>query len=347
MKIAYLVIWCNEPPSGGFRIVCEHANRLRKRGYSLEVWTLDKVVHPPFDLDVPIISLRYDFDLENQQLIKIYRDNITIPDVLIVTTYSLAFACRDFPQAKCFWYLQHDDCFMLPPASKPSITCAAALALPSLGFLCNSFWVQERLATRYGIHAVRIPCGVNRKLFHPSPPASKPGRLSLVAVLGGHDWKGAEDLYEAVLLVKQKVSDLELMAISASMQGIIALPPSLTADLRLFINPPQDMLRYIYSSADVFVSPSWYEGFGLPGLEAMACGVTVVTTDSGGVREYAIPEETAIVVPPKNPEALAEGILRVLNDEKLRQKLIKNGLEKVKEFDWEKSIDKLEEVFRS
>ena len=76
--------------------------------------------------------------------------------------------------------------------------------------------------------------------------------------------------------------------------------------------------------ANVFVYASWYEGFGLPPLEAMACGVPVVTTDCGGVLEYAIDGYNSLVTPIRDPTALAQAIQRLLSDRHLAAQLIQN-----------------------
>ncbi|UOF90552.1 glycosyltransferase [Fodinisporobacter ferrooxydans] len=82
----------------------------------------------------------------------------------------------------------------------------------------------------------------------------------------------------------------------------------------------------LYRSADVFVSTSWMEGFGLPPLEAMVCGTPVVTTNSGGILDFCEHGHSAYIVPPKNPESIAEGIMQVLTDQALAQKLVRGGL---------------------
>jgi len=98
----------------------------------------------------------------------------------------------------------------------------------------------------------------------------------------------------------------------------------------------------VYSSATIYVSGFWYEGFGLPLLEAMACGCAVVTTDSKGIDDFAIADKTCLKIPPQQPEAMAQAVKRLLKDHRLRSKLIKNGLKMAKKFTWDKSIDKLE-----
>jgi GT2 family glycosyltransferase len=96
----------------------------------------------------------------------------------------------------------------------------------------------------------------------------------------------------------------------------------------------------------VFAVGSWFEGFCQPGLEALACGVPLVTTDNGGCREYALHGETALVVPPRDAGAMADAIQRLLGDDQLAKQLSENGLDLVDaSFDWEQRADELAEVF--
>ena len=107
-------------------------------------------------------------------------------------------------------------------------------------------------------------------------------------------------------------------------------------------NVSEGKLVQIYNSVSIFLSSSLAEGFALPPAEALACGCAVVATDSGGIREYAEHGKTALLSPPGHPEALAQNLLRVLEDDGLRMQLAKQGHEKIKEFTWERSTDLLE-----
>jgi glycosyltransferase involved in cell wall biosynthesis len=102
-----------------------------------------------------------------------------------------------------------------------------------------------------------------------------------------------------------------------------------------------------YNLADLFVYPSFYEGFGIPPLEAMACGTPVITSDTSSLPEVV--GEAALKVAPKDTDALASSICRVLNDETLQNKMIQNGLSRAKEFSWHhtaaKTLQILEMVY--
>ena len=90
----------------------------------------------------------------------------------------------------------------------------------------------------------------------------------------------------------------------------------------------------LYNQADLFAYPSKYEGFGLPLLEAMACGVPVLTSRGSALAEVA--GDAAILVDPYSDPDIATGILRGLLDESLRSRLVDAGLDRVARFSWEK-----------
>lgn len=100
---------------------------------------------------------------------------------------------------------------------------------------------------------------------------------------------------------------------------------------------------YLYNLAEVFVYPSFFEGFGFPPLEAMACGVPTIVSNTSSLPEAV--GNGAIMVDPYNVDELAYAIRKVLEDKDLRENLIKKGLKQAKKFNWDKTAKKVLEVF--
>jgi len=107
-----------------------------------------------------------------------------------------------------------------------------------------------------------------------------------------------------------------------------------------------DQLPEHYVSADVFVRPSLSEGLGNVFLEAMACGLPVIGTEVGGIPDFLKDKETGLFCEVSNPQDIAEKIKEILKDDNLRNYLIKNGLELVREkYSWDKISSQMKEVF--
>lgn len=103
-------------------------------------------------------------------------------------------------------------------------------------------------------------------------------------------------------------------------------------------------LAEIYNAVDLFVFPSLYEGFGIPPLEAMACGTPVITSNTSSLPEVV--GDAAIQINPYDVEKFAEEMYEVLTNERLKEEMIRKGLERSKMFSWENSAKKTLKVYR-
>ncbi len=99
----------------------------------------------------------------------------------------------------------------------------------------------------------------------------------------------------------------------------------------------------LYRNASLFVFPSFYEGFGLPPLEAVACGCPLVVSNVGSLPEVC--GDAAYYVNPYDVENITEGMYKVLTNNALGQRLIQKGFERVEMFNWERSAKEHKKVF--
>ncbi|MEI9475043.1 MAG: glycosyltransferase family 1 protein [Deltaproteobacteria bacterium] len=152
--------------------------------------------------------------------------------------------------------------------------------------------------------------------------------------------KNYQRLLEAYQMVQKEDNNIKLVLIGARGYGDKAvlkkIRESKLEHCVLFLGwLPAEDIPVIYCASEVFVFPSLHEGFGIPVLEAMACGVPVVCSRIEPLTEVA--GEAALFVDPLQVPEIAEGILSVLRDGQLRERLVKEGLKRAEKFSWEET----------
>jgi len=148
-----------------------------------------------------------------------------------------------------------------------------------------------------------------------------------------------ENIYVVICAGPADTSELSkwIQAVAANNSRIILIEKML----------PKDELNELYSHAQVFVCPSVYEPFGIINLEAMACETVVVASRVGGIAEVVDDEKTGLLVPPKDPIALADAVNRVFKSDELKRNFSKAAKQKiVKEFSWESIAQKTISLYK-
>ncbi len=153
--------------------------------------------------------------------------------------------------------------------------------------------------------------------------------------------KNISNILKAFQLLKTKITHNLIIAGNLAKSTHITIPSDNRVIYKGWVS--EDQKIELYKRASLLIYPSLYEGFGLPPLEAMACGCPVIISNVASLPEVC--GDAAYYVNPYSVESIAEGIQKVLTDENLRLSLIKKGLERAKLFTWEKSAKEHLKVF--
>ncbi|MBL7086314.1 MAG: glycosyltransferase family 4 protein [Candidatus Cloacimonetes bacterium] len=221
----------------------------------------------------------------------------------------------------------------------------ASWKLP-LKHIVTSNVLKDLVKEKVGIDAYEpVVNGVNFEKFFPDYRFIERGmnRDTRVGMIYHPYWgKGVTDGLVAFRMAKKRYPELKLVLLGKDYPR----PGEIPDEHKFHYNPPQSDVRKIYSSCAIWLMPSWHEGCACVPAEAMACKCAVVSTDVGGVRDYSVPGETCLISPPQDPEALADNIISLLNDDQKRTDMSEKGYEHIQRFTWQKATKKLLHIIK-
>jgi glycosyltransferase involved in cell wall biosynthesis len=313
---------------GGCKLLAETANRLHQRGHKV-------IVSIPEGKPI-------DFDLKCEVVRMPTLDASFIPDgdVILPNYYTTVMPSFTAFPTKCMRLSLGYE----PMWSNDKEGTLKTYALP-IPIFSISQWHHDLILKETEKHSMVINPGIDHSIFKPNEKNHTSNKTKKILFLArdpnlNYGFKGITDFTNAMMIVKQKtkIPFIIHLLCPEGEHHLTGLP------VQIF-GPTNDngMVKH-YHESDIFVSASWFESFGYPVLEAMACGTTVVTTDSGGVRDFAINNKTCLMCPPKQPNALAEAILFALKpaNEKKLSIMKSHAQQKSLEFTWERYITQLE-----
>lgn len=197
--------------------------------------------------------------------------------------------------------------------------------------------IEQYFLQRYGQRTHTIMNGVDLDTFYPAAPRM-PGKHWTIALLGNPTipLKGVLQALMALVLVQKELPDycFHLRVVSgedvSSRFDSDFKHPAVTFSIQYRLTP--DQIRELFQSADAYINASYYEGFGLPSLEAMACGLPVVQVDNHGLDGVIVDGENCVVSKSQDPRHIAGALLRLITDKALRQRVRNMGLVTAQQF---------------
>ena len=262
-------------------------------------------------------------------------------DVSIATSAPVAAPTAVYGTGLPAYFMQHYEAIMADDFEDPVFMLAEAKLAVDLPILkiASSSWLGGVVEERHGGPVPVCTMGIDQAAWYPD--GSPPDEPFTVVSYGGRNvrWKDFPTGAEAIRLARREIPDLRWRVYGGG-----SLPPDND------VAPYEDLgwrkpeeLRAIYSESHATLCPSWYESFPRYPIEAMACGSAVVTTPFG-TEDYTRDGENCLVVPRREPERMAEALVRLWRDQDLRRRLTEQAREDVKEITWERSVTRMEEL---
>lgn len=332
-------------PIGGNKIIFEYANRFTRAGHTVNI------VFPSMHLaeEQPLftrigMALRYPvlhlyrggyapdgwFALDEKVRLHwvstLEEHNIPDSDVVIATACETADPVASYSARKGrkFYFIQHFEDWNFSPER-----VRETWKLP-LRKIVIAKWLRA-LAEELGEPADLVYNGHDFDEFGVDVPPEEKDKRELIMLYHTSEWKGSKVGLEAFELVRARHPDAHLTVFSATRK-----PSAFPGHVEYHYRPSPKELRRLYNRAAIYLATSFTEGWGLTIPEAMQCGSAVACSDIPGY-EAALHERTALRSPPGDAVALAANAIRLMEDDTLRLRLAQAGIEKVREYSWDRA----------
>jgi hypothetical protein len=239
-------------------------------------------------------------------------------DVVIADSWQVTSALLSYnPPKKLFEFVQHDE--RLYHGQPDEVE--AVYRAPNVSKIVVASWLKELFERDFAATPALVVNTIDREAFYPDGGVlHNSDTLRVTLLVHTYPWKGTQEGIDMLTGLKRKYPHIRIVGFGVRTKECPAGIDEYHYD------PSPEELRSIYASSDIFLCPSWDEGFGLPSLEAMACGAALVTYENGGSRDFAFDGETAFVAPHRDRDVLTQKLETAILDESLRARIVARSL---------------------
>jgi glycosyltransferase involved in cell wall biosynthesis len=325
--------FCREP-FGGLKQQYELANRLDADVvvyHSLNIGWQPRAVAGMVRLNLRGEIPWFDLKVRARFLPRINPRLLRKADVTIVSSANTANAIRRTDRTGRIVYVVYEYPVWRGEDDDLKRRLALALTRPDIDYIASSTATANMLHEFDSPPVAMITCAID------VPDPAQTRRDMVGFALRPEPYKGAAEMFKAITLVRQR-HDITFECFGR----YPGLEP--VAGLRMLGTVTDAELLDFYRRCLVFVSPSYAEGWGLASVEAMANGAAVVLTDDGGSADFAAHGDTALVVPPRSPEAIADAVCALLENDALRRRVAAGGFARAQEMTWDRFVAEFERV---
>ena len=336
-------------PAGGYKIIFEYTNKLINDGNEVVLIyqdhnALHQVRVPEF---IKIILLKYLIKFEpNWFKLDKRVEKVTLKDkhalrkigkldIIIATAATTAqFVNNEFNNARKYYFIQDFENWTL--------TDEEVYNTYKYGFknIVIAQWLKEIVEGCTGEKAICIKNPIDVNIYKPYTKIDKRDPFEIAMLYHSGQHKGCKYALAAIKKLKVKYPQIKL-----TMFGTAKLNEKLPDWITYYKDASQRQTVNIYNKASIFVCGTIQEGFGLTGLEAMACGVPIISTDVGIVTQAFGKKQKSFILKDRTKDAVKDKIKELINNHKLLMELSSENLIQIKKWDWDKIVLKFKKFF--
>lgn len=331
LNIVYVMVWTEV--CGGSKILLQYINKLSELGHKLTIVSYDK--KPTwYDLDDNVNFIKVELDEE-------LNEKIPECDLVIATSWKTISDCVTANVAPVIYFEQGGShLFEVENIRKEKYELVKNRFDMLENIYTVSNYAKDCIKKYYGKDSTVIPNAVDKNIFYVNENKKVDKDKITLTTIGSEDFKfkNVSEIIAAVEKLQENYDNIDFKWISQK--------EPVEHKIDCIVNPKQHVIGDVLRNTDIYVCASEYEAFGLPLLEAMSCGATAITTDTGGSSDIVKEGVNGLYIEKHNIEDMCNKIEYLINNKELMDKFKEEAKKTAAQYSWDISTRKIEEYYQ-